>query len=432
MSYIIPHPLKVSFRKKEVHLVAHLLFVACFLMWGGIGLFDTAQSPEIAGALKYQDVLVLIGGSYLVFLTLRLGHFSKNYIIVTFGLLTLISWGVLVGVLHQNGGRNIALELRPLLYTFLGVALASLMSREKIAQNITGYSVLAAIAILIQFLIFLRSGRVFVNGVVPGNVNSINLPVVRPQSFHLITIGLIFTYSGLRTRNRLQTGIITAILMAALLIMQSKTYWGLAAFAFLILFLFDKSLSIRVKTRLGGALFLGGLFLIFITTPLVNKNNQDGGNFVVKKITDIFADTQVAYRVVGVRLDEGSLMLDSWRESPATILFGQGLGYLYRDLNLFYYRADLRDQERLAMFGHNYYLWLLLKLGLVGMIIFGGLATYTFANTMKRSYSLRRHFALAIVVMLTASMFLGTVENPLGGFLFGLLLFGAIKSEDIY
>jgi len=398
-------------------------------MWGGIGLFDTVQAPEIAGVLKYQDVLVLLGGIFIAFLTLQFWRLSKSFVIVTCVILVLIGWGVLVGFMYQNGGRNIALELRPLLYMLLGVFLANLLDRETIAQNLTLYSFFVAVAILVQFFLFLKGGPVFVNGVVPGNVNSVNLPVVRPQSFHLIIIGLIFAYGGLKSRSRVWTVFVTAVLLAALLVMQSKTYWGLAAFTFLALFLFDQSISIRTKVRLAAIFFIGSIALTLITTPLVNENNQNGGILIIKKITDVFADTQVAYGVVGVRLDEGSLMIQSWRETALTILFGRGLGHMYRDINLFFYRADLRDQERLAMFGHNFYLWLLLKFGLLGTAVFGGLISYTLAHITQKSHILRRYFVLAAFIMLAASVFLGVLESPLGSFLFGLLMFGIVKQE---
>ncbi len=97
---------------------------------------------------------------------------------------------------------------------------------------------------------------------------------------------------------------------------------------------------------------------------------------------------------------------------------------------LFFYRENLRDQERLSLFGHNYFLWFLLKFGLLGFLIFMSVIVYGLANAAKKSFILRRHFVLATAVLLAAAVFLGTLESPLGGFLFGLLLFTTAKPES--
>lgn len=420
---------KRRWMQKESALFVQLLFVACFLMWGGIGLFDTVDAPEVAGLLKYQDVLAFLSGVWLVGLTVKRRTFSRSFIIATLCLILLIVWGGVSGFIQGNLIKDIALELRPFLYMLLGIFLANHLDRQTVANNLIFYSFLVALIILIQFVVFLRNGPVFVNGVVPGNANSVNLPVIRPQSFHLITVGLIFAFSRMGLKKiRPITSIMTVIILAALLIMQSKTYWGLAFFSLIGLFLFDRTFSARKKIYLFLFFVVGAAFLTIITAPLL-ANDGRGGLFIVKKITDIFTDTQVSYGVVGVRVDESELMIKSWIESLSTTFFGQGLGHRYRETDLFFYRENLRDQERLSLFGHNYFLWFLLKFGLLGLLLFISVIVYGFANAAKKSFTLRRHFALATAVLLAAAVFLGTLESPLGGFLFGLLLFATAKPE---
>jgi hypothetical protein len=405
-------------------LVGHGLMVAALVMWGGMFRLDAVDAPEIGGLFRFQDILAGLSGTALVFLFLTKNRWSSHWVAQVAIVFVIAVHATFIGLINGNKLVNIALELRPFLYLIAGILTAMMLYRPIIDRMLRLYATLMSVAILAQFVLLnAGSSLLFLTGAHLGNIFTLGLPIVRPQAFHLIGAGFILavTRSG-RSRFRLDTWII----LVALIITQSKTYWLMGAFATILSILTDHSLSQASKLGLFG---LGIVYLIMLAVlpAPVGDRIQSPLELVYKKFALVFQDENIGYGVIDVRMEEARLLLMPLDE-PAALVFGRGFGYVYRDIGLFFYRENPRDLERLAMFGHNYYLWLLLKAGLVGVLLFA-CASVPVLLSLGSKDSDRRRFAAVFLAVLIGAATLGSMEGPTGAYLLGVLMACAVRPE---
>jgi hypothetical protein len=214
-----------------------------------------------------------------------------------------------------------------------------------------------------------------------------------------------------------------------MVITQSKTYWGLIILTLLLSAFLGQKNTVSLGKISRSVFGIVSLFILAILLGLVATDGSDGNGLEAltlpfRKFLLVLADQDFKDAVIGKRMEEAILIINSLRDSVASILFGKGLGYIYRDISLFYYRSNLRDLQQLSMFSHNYILWLILKFGLLGLSIF----VWTVFLALRSAYkgnSYQKCFAFACVVLLMSSLLMGSLENPTAGFLFGILLSGA-------
>jgi len=405
-------------------LVGHGLMVAALVMWGGMFRLDAADAPEIGGLFRLQDILAGLVGTALVFLFLTKNRWSSHLVAQFAIVFIIVVHATLIGLINGNKLVNIALELRPFLYLIVGILTAMMLCRSSIDKMLRLYATLMSIAILTQFVLLNAGGSLlFLTGTHLGNIFTLGLPIVRPQAFHLIGAGFILavTRPG-RSRFRLDTW----IMLVALVITQSKTYWLMGAFAAIVSILADRALSRASKLGLFGMGIVCLILLAVLPAP-VGDRTHSLLQLVYKKFALVFQDENIGYGVIGVRMKEASLLLAPLDE-PATLILGRGLGYVYRDPGLFFYRENPRDLERLAMFGHNYYLWLLLKAGLVGVLLFA-CAIVPVLLSLGSKDSDRRRFAAVCLAVLIGAVTLGSMEDPTGAYLLGVLMACAGRPE---
>ena len=411
---------------KGIIIVAiNLLFISSLFLWGGIGRFDTVDGPEIAGLIRYQDLFALLSSCILLAYLIRDGKVPQWFFLLGGGVLFLIIYGTLIGIANGNNLQNIALEVRPFIYVFYGLIVAAAVTPKLLGSYLILYASIAAIIFILQFIVVLIVGEsgIFTTETHLGNAFTLNLPLVRPQAFHLVVIGLILAFTRL---NKMKYLLLVLLLGLALLITQSKTYWLFVALFMGAFFIISKKITINRKVILvtASSVLLIGATLILAISP---NNSTNPYSLVIKKFSDVFTSSEISYGVVGIRLEESDLLMQPIIDEPPRMLYGHGLGYLYREQNSLFYRAAERDQQRLAMFGHNFYLWMLLKVGMVGVGVFL-LITLLPILFGSRGGTYQQNFVYCLLAVLFSAIFLGTFESPLGGFLLGLLLAGAIKS----
>jgi len=405
-------------------LVGHGLMVAALVMWGGMFRLDAADAPEIVGLFRLQDILAGLSGIALVFLFLTKNRWSPRLLAQSAIVFVIVMYATLVGLIGGNELVNIAFELRPFLYLTMGIMTAMMLYRSIIDRMLRLYATLMSIAVLVQFVLLnAGSNLLFLTGTRLGNIFTLGLPIVRPQAFHLIGVGFILAVirSG-RSRFRLDTW----IMLAALIVTQSKTYWLMGAFAAIVSVLADRTLPRTSKVGLIGLGIVCLIVLAILPTP-VGDRTWSPLELVYKKFALVFQDENIGYGVIGVRMEEASLLLAPLYE-PAALVFGRGLGYVYRDTGLFFYRENPRDLVRLAMFGHNYYLWLLLKAGLVGVLLFAYAIVPVLLALISKDCDRRRFAAVSLAVLIGAAT-LGSMEDPTGAYLFGVLMACAGRPE---
>jgi hypothetical protein len=407
-------------------IAANGLMIAAFVMWGGLFNLNTIDTPKFAGLLPLQDILAGISSLLLVLVLVAKARLRRSIAIMAGAVLCLFIFGSLVGILNGNRLINVAAEARPFLYMTAGAVLLLTLKVPTVDKLIRFYAVLMSAAILLQFVLLIITGDrfIFFSEVHLGNQFTLSLPFVRPQAFHLVLCGFIL---AILQRGPARFSLATWVMLAALLVAQSKTQWLLIAAVVVLGFLAARTVATKSKLVLIGSAGLIMLGAVMIPLNIAGQEKSVAG-FVYDKFAILFQQQDVADALVGVRLEESRLMLDGLGGSVEAWLLGQGFGYAYRDPNLFFHRANERDLERLSIFGHNYFAWFLLKAGLVGIIIFGLVHFISLSSARIGTFNQKR-FAIAAIVLLLSAVTLGSLENPLGGFLYGLLLAAAAQRE---
>lgn len=405
-------------------IAANGLMIAAFVMWGGLFKLNTVDAPEIAGLFRLQDVLAGVSGLLLVIVLLAKVRLRRNIALMAGAVFCLFGYGVLVGALNGNRPINIAAEARPFLYMAAGMAVLLALKASTVDKLVRFYAVLMGAAILLQFVLLIVTGDrfIFFSEVHLGNQFTLSLPFVRPQAFHLVMCGVIL---AILQHGPARFGLGNWVMLAALLVVQSKTQWLLIGAVVILGFLAARTVATKSKLVLIGSAGLIMLGAVMLPLNIAGQEKSVAG-FVYEKFAILFQQQDVADALVGVRLEESRLMLDGLGVSVEAWLLGQGFGYAYRDPNLFFYRANERDLERLSIFGHNYFAWFLLKAGTVGIIIFG-LVHFIALSAARAGTSEQKRFAIAAIVLLFSAAALGSLENPVGGFLYGLLLAAAAQ-----
>jgi hypothetical protein len=173
---------------------------------------------------------------------------------------------------------------------------------------------------------------------------------------------------------------------------------------------------------------LGALTLAAGAVTALGRGQHGRDPVVLKKFTLVLTNPVVAQAVIGKRIEEFSMMRRALGGSPQHWLLGRGLGYVYRDPGALYFREDPRDRERLAMFGHNYPMWLVTKNGMIGasILVFSMLFILR-PDRWREGAATRLGFGLFMLVV--SSLSLGSLENVPGALVLGLGL-GALSLEE--
>ena len=395
--------------------------MAAFVLWGGLGRLDAADAARAAGMIRLPDI-VAGGGLLLAAVSWRRRVLRKPVLQAAIVLSLLLVGGILIGWINGNRLLNILFEARLIGYMLAGLLVMSDWSAADIDGAARLYATVMAGATLIQFG-FLLAGDVgmFLSNTHTGNAFTLWIPFTRPPAFHLIGVALVLSMTR---RGRSKLGLSTWLLAGALLVNQSRTYWVVAASVGLgALALGWMRRRARVLPLLFAAVI--GVGLLMIAPVPSQMGRQSIGALVIQKFALLLEERDIASEVIGARLEENRLMLQAATESPAGLLIGKGLGYIYRDLDLLFARTDERERERLAMYGHNTYAWLLLKFGLIGFLMFAGVCARVLAFARTGGGDASR-FGLALAALLIPSLTLGSLESPTGAFLFGLLIAGVV------
>ncbi len=402
---------------KLINYGSGLVVFSVLLFWGGLFGMESSESFSI-GILRVQDITSFLGIGLIILGTIIRGTISRSFInnIFLFGMWLL--FGVCVGLLNGNSLNNIGFEARGQMYVLFGAIVSSNITKDKVKSYLNLSALLIAAAVIIQWLfIILNVNFLLLSGGNIGNIFTLNIPLVRPGGgFHLVGIGLILAI-GPWSEGILLSAVILGI---AVIISQSKTYWMLSAFALFISPFLNRRFRfwgiVRNITLAFFAIIL--LYVVFSTAGslLFLKNVSP-----IEKFTAVFTDRDIRFGVLDVRQIELNYVNSILKKSnPAELFFGRGLGYIYHPLNAVFYRSDIRDQEVLAMFVHNTLAWVMLKFGLIG-IIFIFIILLFVLRRIRIGSIYQKQLGFVLLMLVIGSLAMGTFQDPLSAFLFGLL-----------
>jgi len=324
----------------------------------------------------------------------------------------------LYAVLYQRVEPNWAFgELRPLFYyTLFFVTAWTIREPRQIITLLIGLFVLAditaAMIILHQFLGVDHPALKAVTGSVwhvekMGSGGFGTIRIVPPG--HVLTLIMmvvafcLMVYSKLSPRLRIVLAIQFLFLNAGLLLTYTRAQWIAAAIAFLLIALFmpraDKTQFVRYA--LGAVLVLVLIYSLFGGEIQSSTRNLAFLDSLKERAMSIFTPEETLQSwSLQWRVFETEEALRSIDEQP---VLGVGLGNAYRDVTLL--RGEARSgQLRFTRFVHNSYLYMAVKMGVIGLIGFAwfylsllGNGWFAYARRFDGYY---RRIALALLTCL--------------------------------
>jgi hypothetical protein len=394
-------------------------------MWGGLGQFDSPDALQV-GPLRLQDVLAVAGIGLAVFPILLRRSWPKPVFLALLGPVAFLVLGSVMGRIEGNDVRNIAIEVRPLVFQIAGIAVGAAIGAAAVKRRLYLHGSILAAAFVVQFVFLALTGGsvIFVSGASTGNPFTLNMPIVRPAGgYHVIAAAFVLVViSGNSIRQRA----LAVLLALGLVVTQSKTYWIIVMMT--IGYLVVSGTDLRQITRRAA---WAALAILMLGGAAGGAAALSGGasrlTAPIEKFTMVVQNPLVANVVLSKRTEELGMMRRALHSAPMAWVLGHGLGYIYRDQGALYFREDPRDRQRLAMFGHNYYGWLLVKGGLLNVV----LILLPAAMLIRRGWRgspLERGLAASMLALLVSSMAVGSLENVPGTLAFGLAM-GAIGSS---
>lgn len=393
------------------------LGIGGILLWGGVGALDGENAIQVVG-IGPQDVLGGMAAMLAVYLLIVGSRIAALTWVILGALGSMLMLGVMVGVTSGNGLQNVAAEARPLAYVGLGLVIGSFAGARLTSSMIVAFASILALSFVMQLMAVTvaPTAPYFVSGVNPGNTITLGLPLVRPAGgFHVLGIG--FAVALFRHDLRWRFSALTLISLGVVAT-QSKTYILILLALITVHALVDQRRpfalrllrlcaigTITAGTAIGLAVAVGGPRAI--SAP-------------VQKFTLVVTNPIMFQAVIGKRGQELGMMWDDLSGSPLRWSLGRGLGRVYRDPGALYSRDDARDRERLAMFGHNYYGWILVKAGIVGIALFLLVSAVPIVAGLRAASSQSAPMIAAMSSILCANLFLGSLENVPAAVAFGL------------
>lgn len=412
------HPVQADVGNAELWAFVGILIAGCW-MWGGLGRFDSPESPQIGGVLRIQDLVAGASGLLLAFAVSSRIRWPRAGVVASGGILAFLAQGALVGAVFGNGAANVALEVRPILFAAVGVVMGMLRGSSEVEEKLVSFSSVLATAMVLQFILVLRSPSApqFLSGVNVGNAFTLHIPIVRPAGgFHLVGVG--FVLAALR-RPQFRHWVRLSLLGMGVAVTQSKAYWAIALFAIVYGAMAGAARAKFARRFLTAIILMAGLAGVVTAIGMITLGAESGPSALVRKFSLVAENPVIQYGVLGKRTSEIRMMYDALDGTARYWVLGRGLGSVYRDPGTLFFRTDPRDRQRLAMFGHNYPMWLLVKGGILGVLLMCIPVLTLFRNTKGPSTSSGR-VAWGGVLLLAAGLVLGSLEDPTSALVFGL------------
>jgi O-antigen ligase len=340
---------------------ALLLSVAIMMVFGREELYQY-DIPLGGGGLKISDLLLCVTlGAWLI----RVVVFRKTVLRLPRLFSTLVLLFLLVSVVSAIGAvtsniyyKDALLELRPLLQYLLVFPLMAEFDTHKLYQGIwflLCVSVVSSIRILVNY--WMGAGQVLLFG------EGIRV-VLLELGAYLPPVILGFTFSMFRIKPKLTLGIGLLNLAALAVTFFRSAYLGLSSGMF-FLFMTAEPVIRRTMVRLAFFLVAGGVVL--------------GFGLAYLRPTAVNPVESVVTRFLSLREFEEDISslhrLREWEAAAVLIenkpIWGNGLGARV------VFESPMYDPEekRLGylshdMYMHNSYMWLLVKMGVVGLMSF--------------------------------------------------------------
>lgn len=375
----------IYFKTKPGYLLFAFFWLVLF--WLGPGFSSGLNLGSFQ--VNVMDIVLICGLiSCLIPVLLNKRAFinsSKYAIIFTI----IVLQGFIVG-LFVNSALKIATDMRPFVY-FIALwiwvlLLTRLVSKTMLINLIVWVFALGAIGALIKVLLIIA-------GVIPGTgplemtqvmtlqsseLGGARINLLGVDSFSTITLPLLFSIIILDKQYGksliIRLGLISIIIVEILGFTRSA-WLGSAIGIMLILILYRISpVPSLHKIRFRYLLLVAGALLVFLNM----KANIYEFNFMTLIEHRLSGDYDLGGGIGGLtdyRVEEAKALLESYMSDP---LLGKGFGGSY------WFKTLTSPASDFMIWSHCGYLWLLLKVGIVGLLLF----MIALIGSIKRALSL--------------------------------------------
>jgi hypothetical protein len=340
--------------------VAQLAPIAMILLGFCVDMFFPVKQPYLQMGLQIypNDVisLLLLMAATLSFALRPVPVYEPAYLSwLGFGLVIIGSF--LVGL--QEHGRYAGTEVRPFIFLWAaGLYCAAVQFSEADFKRMASWCVwmaYAVIAIAIYYWVAVRTGFVDRQEVFEEPDTQLFRPVKAGAALFMASVGLVQTLAWLRRSGTRWAGLHAAVALAFVVIIQHRSVWVPTAIGLATVFWLERR---RLPERFGILLTFGLVVTLGLAMAAAFGALDDLGWRIQESAEEMGrADGTFAARVDGwIRLTE------SWlAASPAVWLFGFPFGQGF---------TRMHYGQLVSWDPHNFYLHLVLRVGIVGAILF--------------------------------------------------------------
>lgn len=383
-------------RRRQVDLLTLLLVTA---LLPSIQLLD--RSIEIGDLNLFASDVAFVFAS--------LGFYRSRAIKRNYLPLAVLVFGALIALNIARGvalyGTNAAFaDGRGLVYLMGGIALIGGLSNAE-AWRVVGRSlavVLVAAALAVAELTF---GGVVADRVdATGSDDGLRILLVTTNLAYLVLVGgtlAIILKAHLDFPQKYVTSLVVASAFLTL-VGASRRFLLIALAAVVIIALLRRHLKLKVAKSLVSmgivALFAAMSIWLGVPTRLLGENNP------------ITTSIATFTGVVGEKLEDSDQAGDEWRARENQLaqeytkdrwLVGGGLGASYRPRQAL---SPFEDESAGQRYVHNYYYWLLVKMGLIGVIAFGWVFVTALRLTISKKSQVREVIVVAALLSFLPSL----------------------------
>ncbi len=192
------------------------------------------------------------------------------------------------------------------------------------------------------------------------------------QTFLLSQGLLILVCKYFRERLSYLEGLMIPIFLVSILILQHRSVWFSVLASLLLVVLFDKSARRKLAGGIGILVFPLGVFVLALL--FVN-----GSNDVVNSVASSAVEVGASRSSLTWRIDSWAELLNSWIHSgPVQYLFGEPFGSGFA-------RFIEGVEGPTVEAPHNYYVQTLLRVGLIGTLVFLGAYWLVFSDLRHKT-----------------------------------------------
>jgi hypothetical protein len=274
---------------------------------------------------------------------------------LAFGVTMIISF--VIGL--NEYGRYAGTEVRPFFYMWVaGLYCCIADFSEADLKRIGRWCVWTAyvlIAIGIYYWIAVEVGFVNRMEVFESPDTTVFRPVGSHGTFFIAAIGLAHTMAWLRGTGSRWAGLHAAVFIAFTVLMQHRSVWIAAAFGLACVFILERRhLPRRFALMLGFSLVM--MFLVALAGAFGLLDD------LARRLLESTLSMDDTGGTFAARIDGWVRLWEGWMSAPIhTTLFGFPFGHGYR---------RLYNDVVVEFAPHNFYLDLILRVGIVGMILF--------------------------------------------------------------